>query len=167
MTEEEEKRVRLAIQGYDIADILEILISADCNYDRRKLRFFRYFCMYFPIFVMFAHAYGVYDISQNPRCIFISEVGNIPCRLFVYTMVYIAPMIIVIASNFFHLCWRFKIPFFYFLGVNSIHIAYGSVFTTSEMITSHIVVGVMVLMFYLYGFAELFADSKIGRRLFI
>lgn len=166
MTKEEEKRVKLALQEFGIAEILEILIEISSSYDRRKIKFFRHFCEYFPIFFMLAHMYGIYDISQNPRDIFISEIDNKPCQLLIYTMVYITPMFMIIASELFHLCWRFRIPFFYLIGVNSIHIAYGSFFTTTEMITAHIVVDVMILIFYLYGFTELFVNSKIGKLIF-
>lgn len=166
MTKEEEKRVKLALQEFGIAEILEILIEISSSYNRRIIKFFRHFCEYFPICFMLAHMYGIYDISQNPRDIFISEIDNISCQLLIYIMVYVTPMIMVIASELFHFCWRFRIPFFYLVGVNAIHIAYGSFFTTTEMITAHIVVGVMILMLYLYGFTELFVNSKIGKRIF-
>lgn len=166
MTKEEEKRVKLALQEFGIAEILEVLIEISSGYDRRKIKLFRHFCEYFPICFILAHMYGIYDISQNPRDIFISKIDNMPCQLLIYTMVYITPMIMFIASELFHLCWRFRIPFFYLMGVNAIHIAYGSIFTTTEMITAHIVVVVMILMFYLYGFTELFVNSKIGKQIF-
>ena len=81
---------------------------------------------------------------------------NWACYAFIYFMVYLLPMVMILASRFFFLCWKFRIPFFYFFGVNAIHIAYWSWYTTNEMVMPHFCLMVMVASFYLYGCLDVF-----------
>lgn len=81
-------------------------------------------------------------------------------------MVYIMPMVIILASRFFFLCWRYRIPFFYYFGVNAIHIVHGSVFTTNRMIMSHYTLFVMIALIYVYAFSDILLNTCVGRRLF-
>lgn len=91
--------------------------------------------------------------------------ANLPCYLWIYFMVYILPMVIILASRFFFLCWRYRIPFFYFFGVNALHICYGNIFTTNEMVMPHVCLIAMICMLYVYGFGEMLLNTKVGRRL--
>lgn len=166
MSKSEEEEVLKVIAGLDVSDVMTLLIRCGSCYNRRILRFFKWFCKWMPIFIMCAHAYGIYDFSQHPREMFILIKGNEACYTFIYIMVYILPMVIILASRFFWLCWRYRIPFFYYFGVNSIHIVYGSFFTTNEMVNEHFCLMLMVVIFYLYAFSEIFINSKLGRRMF-
>ena len=84
-----------------------------------------------------------------------------------YIMVYVLPMVIILASRFFWLCWKYRIPFFYFFAVNSIHLVYWSWYTTKEMIMAHFAIMAFTLLLYIYGAAEWFCSkSSLGKRLF-
>jgi hypothetical protein len=80
--------------------------------------------------------YGVFDFSRNPKEMFAMHRANWAYYTFIYIMVYILPMVIILASRFFWLCWKYRIPFFYFFGVNSIHLVYWSWYTTNEMVNT-------------------------------
>lgn len=79
----------------------------------------------------------------------------------IYFSVYVHPLVIILASRFFWLCYRYRIPMFiYLFGINAIHLVYGSIFTTNEMVMSNVVILVTTLFFYLYGFADKFFSGK-------
>lgn len=81
-------------------------------------------------------------------------------------MIYILPMVLILASRFFFLCWRYRIPFFYFFGVNAAHIVEWSWYTTKDMVDSCFTVMVVTAIFYLYSFVDLFISrSKLGRKI--
>ena len=168
MTEEERKNVLAAIDGKDISEIMELLAVNGNRYSRRILRFFRWFCKWSPVVIMLFHAYGMWDFSHNPKEMFVVHDENGVCYAFIYFMLYVLPIVIILASRFFWLCWRYRIPFFYFFGVNAIHIAYWNWYTTNEMVMSHMALMVMVLAFYIYGAIDwFFNNTKIGRRVFL
>ena len=76
-------------------------------------------------------------------------------------------MVIILASRFFFLCWKYRIPFFYFFGVNAMHICYGRIFTTNEMVMPHFCLIAMIVAIYLYALADWFLNSTaLGRRFF-
>ena len=167
MTNEQERQLASILQGIDISDVLKVVSERGNQYSRRILKFFRWFCKYVPITIMCFHAYGIWDFSQNPREMFIPYAENMPCYLFIYFMVYVLPMVAILASRFFFLCWRYRIPFFYFFGINAAHIVEWSWYTTRNMIDSCFTVMVVTALFYLYGFAEIFiGKTKLGRKLF-
>jgi hypothetical protein len=59
------------------------------------------------------------------------------------------------------------VPFFYYFGVNAIHICFGSIFTTNEMIMPHFCLMAMIASMYLYGMADWFLkNTAIGRKFF-
>lgn len=168
MEKKKEQELLRALDGMDVSEVMGLLIKNGSGYNRRILKFFRFFCKWVPIIIMCAHAYGIFDFSQHPREMFILIDGNESCYAFIYIMVYVLPMVIILASRFFWLCWRYRIPFFYYFGVNAIHIIYGSFFTTNDMVMGHFCLMLMVAMFYVYGFSELFINkTKLGRRLFV
>lgn len=123
MNKEQEEQALRVLRDLDISEVMSLLLRGSNRYNKRILKFFRWFCKYVPIFIMIFHSYGVFMFSQHPREMFISISENMACYSFIYFMVYILPMVIIFASRFFWLCWKYRIPFFYFFGVNSIHIA--------------------------------------------
>lgn len=151
MTQEQEKQLAQLMKNVDIIDILKIALVSSTKYNRRILKFFRWFCKWVPVFIMCAHA----------LCVLMENMS-----LFIYAMVYVLPMIIIIASRFFFLCWRYRIPFMFCLGLNAIHIVHCSIFTTAEMIMSHYALFVMIAVIYVYAFSDILLNTCVGRRLF-
>ena len=166
MSKEDKENLLHWLQGKDVSEVMDLLMRHGNRYSRRILKFFRWFCKWMPILVMLFHAYGIWDFSQHPREMFVPYEENLPCYLFIYFMLYVLPMVIILASRFFYLCWRYRIPFFYFFGVNAIHIAYWSWYTTNDMVMEHKALLIMIAGFYVYGFADKFCtDTKVGRKI--
>lgn len=167
MTKEEEGIILSFMQGKDVSEVLSLLMKNGNRYSRRILKFFRWFCKWAPIAIMCFHAYGMIDFSTHPREMFIPYKENMACYLFIYFMVYVLPMVIILASRFFFLCWKYRVPFFYYFGVNAIHICFGSIFTTNEMIMPNFCLMAMIACMYLYGVADWFLkNTAIGRKFF-
>lgn len=166
MIKDEEEAVLRLIGGMDISEIFALVMKSENRYNRRILKFFRWFCQYVPIGIMLWHAYAMWDFGQHPREMFIPYDENLPSYLFIYFMLYILPMVLILASRFYYLCWRYRVPFFYFFGVNSIHIAYWSWYTTNDMVMEHRCLAVMTIIIYLYSFSDLFmTKTRLGRRI--
>lgn len=104
MNEEDKKRFLALVKGKDISEIMSLLAESGNQYSRRILRFFRWFCKWVPFFIMLAHMYGVLDFSRNPKEMFVVNKANWACYAFIYIMVYVLPMVIILASRFFWLC---------------------------------------------------------------
>ena len=166
MTQEQEKQLERLLEGIDISDVLKVASNHGNRYNRRILKFFRWFCKWVPALIMCVHAYGMLEFASHPREMIIPIEGNTACYMFIYLMVYIMPMVIILASRFFFLCWRYRIPFFYYFGVNAIHIVHGSIFTTNSMIMSHYTLFVFIALIYAYAFSDIFLNTYVGRRLF-
>lgn len=97
---------------------------------------------------------------------FVPFVENTPCYFFIYFMVYVLPMVTILASRFFFLCWRYRLPFMYFFGINAAHIVEWSWYTTKDMVDSCFTVMVVTFLFYLYGFVEMFINkTTVGRKI--
>nr|WP_302335396.1 hypothetical protein [uncultured Prevotella sp.] len=166
MTQEQEAEVQRLIKDVDVTELMGMLMKHGNRYSRRILKFFRWYCKYMPVSLMCFHAYGIWDFSQHPREMFIPYEENFPCYLFIYFMVYILPMVTILASRFFFLCWWYRIPFFYFLGINAAHIVEGNWYTTKSMVDSCYTVMAVTAMFYLYAFADMIINrTKIGRKI--
>lgn len=166
MTKEDEEQAYQLMKGIDIAVLMDIIMRHGNRYSRRILKFFREFCKWMPIAIMTFHAYGIWDFSKHPREMFIPYKENLPCYLFIYFMLYIFPIVIILASRFFYLCWRYRIPFFYFFGINAVHIVHWSWYTTNDMVDSCYVIMLLTTMFYLYSFVELFlTKNEIGKKI--
>lgn len=161
----EEERLKALLRGKDVSEVVNLMLNAGNTYNRRILRFFRWFCKWVPIAIMLAHWYGLYDFSQHPRDMFILDSENTACYMWIYFMVYLLPMVIIAASRFFFLCWRYRIPFFYFFGVNALHICYGTLFTTNEMVTPHYALVLFIALLYAYGLGEVCLNTRLGRKL--
>lgn len=166
MTEEQEAEVQRLIKDIDVTELMGMLMKHGNRYSRRILKFFRWFCKYIPFSIMCFHAYGIWDFSQHPREMFVPYEENMPCYIFIYFMVYILPMVTILASRFFFLCWYYRIPFIYFSGVNAVHIVGWNWYTTNDMVDSCYTVMAVTAMFYLYGFADMFIkQTKMGRKI--
>lgn len=109
MTKEDEDNLLRWLQDKDISEVMDLLMRHGNRYSRRILKFFRWFCKYVPITIMLFHAYGMWNFSQHPRDMFIPYAENTPCYLYIYFMVYVLPMVLILASRFFFLCWRYRI----------------------------------------------------------
>lgn len=166
MTEELEAEVQRLIKDIDVTELMGMIMKHGNRYSRRILKFFRWFCKYIPFSIMCFHAYGIWDFSQHPREMFVPYDENMPCYIFIYFMVYILPMVTILASRFFFLCWYHRIPFIYFSGVNAAHIVEWNWYTTNDMVDSCYTVMAVTAMFYLYGFADMFIkQTKMGRKI--
>ena len=166
MDEEQQVEVQRLIKDIDITELMGLMMRSGNRYSRRILKFFREFCKWMPIALMVFHAYGICEFGQHPREMFVPYKENLPCYLFIYFMLYIFPIVIIFASRFFYLCWRYRIPFFYFFGMNAVHIVGWSWYTTNDMVESCYTIMLLTAMFYLYGFVELFlTKSKVGKKI--
>ena len=166
MSKDDEDNLLRWLQDKDVSEVMNLLMKHGNRYSRRILKFFRGFCKWMPIVIMIFHAYGMWDFSQHPKEMFIPYAENTPCYLFIYFMLYIFPIVIILASRFFYLCWRYRIPFFYFFGVNAVHIVYWSWYTTNEMIMACYTIMLLTAMFYVYGFCEMFiTKNKFGKKI--
>ena len=163
--ESEKERLLSALRGKDISEVVNLMLCNGNTYNRRILRFFRWFCKWIPIAVMITHWYGIWDFSQHPREMFVLDKENLSCYLWMYFMLYVLPMVIIAASRFFFLCWKYRIPFFYFFGVNALHLSYDSLFTTNDMVTPHFALILFVCLLYVYAFGEMALNTKIGKKL--
>ena len=166
MNKEDEDNLLNWLKDKDVSEVMSLLMKHGNMYSRRILKFFRWFCKWVPVFIMCVHVYGMLEFASHPREMIIPIKGNTTCYMFIYLMVYIMPMVIILASRFFFLCWRYRIPFFYYFGVNAIHIVHGSVFTTNSMIMSHYALFAMIALIYVYAFSDIFLNTYVGRRLF-
>ena len=83
MTKEDEAEVQRLLKNVDVTELMDMLMKHGNRYSRRILKFFRWFCKYVPITLMCFHAYGMWDFSQHPREMFITNNENFPCYLFI------------------------------------------------------------------------------------
>ena len=166
MNKEDEDNLLNWLKDKDVSEVMSLLMKHGNRYSRRILKFFRWFCKWVPVFIMCVHVFGMLEVASHPREMVIPIEGNTSCYMFIYLMVYIMPMVIILASRFFFLCWRYRIPFFYYFGVNAIHIVHGSIFTTNSMIMSHYTLFVMIALIYVYAFSDILLNTRVGRRLF-
>ncbi len=167
MKDDDGNLVFAPVDGKDIREMVAALMQKGNRYSRRILKFFRWFCKYVPVFLMLFHIAGVMELDRHPNKAFVADGQGALCHCFVYFMMYVLPLVILLASRFFFLCWIFRIPFFYLFGVNAIHIAYGSIFTTDDMVMPHYCIMVMTAVFYAYGLTEHFYNNTaLGRRMF-
>lgn len=166
MTKEKEEEFQRLTQGMDVSEVMNLLMKGENRYNRRILKFFRWFCKWVPICLMLVHWTAMYDFGQNHYDMFEDYSDNWISYTFTYFMLYVLPMVIILASRFFWLCWRYRIPFIYFFGVNALHIAYWSWYTTNEMVTAHYALIIMAVTLYVYGFIEMFVNkTRLGRRI--
>lgn len=108
---------------------------------------------YIPIVIMLGHWYGVFDFHSNPRELLVCIKENESCIAYLYCMTYIFPVLMMMpASYFFQLCWIYRIPFIYAIGVNVVRAFYGSWFITNEMYDADVILIILTCMLYCYAF---------------
>lgn len=100
MNKEDEDNLLKWLKDKDVSEVMDLLMRHGNRYSRRILKFFRWFCKYVPITLMCFHAYGIYEFSQHPREMFIPYAENATCYLYIYFMVYVLPMVLILASRF-------------------------------------------------------------------
>lgn len=109
---------------------------------------------YAPIAVMLAHWYGVFDFHSNPREIMLCIKENEGCIAYIYFMTYIFPVIMMMpASYFYQLCWIYRIPFIYCIGVNISRLFYGSWFITNESYDVDVTLILLTAALYVYAWS--------------
>lgn len=165
--EDEKRTLARLLEGKDVSEVMNIMLSESKSYNRRILRFFRWFCKWIPICIMVAHWIGLLDFKESQRDTLMLKDESLFCDAWAYFMMYVLPLVIIVASRFFFLCWKYRIPFVYFWGVNAIHLCYASLVTTREMVMGHFVIIAMVLITYLYALTDEFMKTKLGRKIFM
>lgn len=122
--------------------------------DRGIFWFYEWALKYVPLAIMLAHWYGVFDFHSNPREILVCIKENESCIAYLYCMTYVFPVVMMMpASYFYQLCWVYRIPFLYAVGVNAIRLFYGSWFITNEMYDADVILIVTICMLYVYALA--------------
>ena len=66
MTKKEEDELARWMQGKDVTEVLEILMRSGNRYNRRILKFFKWFCKYVPVVIMLTHMYGMIEFARHP-----------------------------------------------------------------------------------------------------
>ena len=162
---QDERMFREMLRGKDVSEVVDMMLGIGVNntYSRRILRFFRWFSRWIPIALMITHWLGLWEFAKSCRQTFVLTRGSLLCDGWAYFMMYILPMVIIVASRFFFLCWKYRIPFLYFFGVNAIHLCYWSAVTTKDMLMAHFVVGSMTSILYMYAIADELVKNRYGR----
>lgn len=148
MTKEEEDEVHRLVQSVgvvqlsrvmfkdmDVSEMINVIILAGRGYSIKLLTWFKYYCEVMPLFIMLFHIACMVTFASHEKemCVWFKE--NWVSAAFIYFSVYIHPLVLIIASRFFWLCYRWRIPMIiYLFGINAIHIVYWNVFTTNEMV---------------------------------
>lgn len=127
MTDEKKKALLSVLDGMDVSEVISLLIMSGNSYSRRLLKFIKWITKWLPICIMVWHSFAMLDFSQNPREMFIVHSEHWPSYTFIYVLLYVLPLVLILFSRFFWLCWVYRIPFFYYFGVNAIHLTYWSV----------------------------------------
>ena len=65
--EQNEKEILRLMQGMDVSEVMQLLIKFGSRYNRRILKFFKWFCKWMPIAIMLVHSYGMINFSTHPR----------------------------------------------------------------------------------------------------
>mgnify|MGYP006928564377 CR=1 FL=1 len=167
MTQEQEKELKRILEGVEVSEVMAYMLTSGNRYSRRLLKFMKWLAKWVPIAVMVWHSFAMYDFANNPREMFVVHAEHWPSYTFIYFMLYLLPLVIIVFSKLFWLCWVYRIPFFYFFGVNAVHVTYWSWYTTNEMTGASLSVIIMTLAFYLYWLVEyFFSRTRAGRRFF-
>lgn len=123
---------------------------------RGIVSFYEWVMKYVPIGIMLAHWYGTWDFHHQPRAILLDNKDNEACVAFIYFMTYVFPLISMPpASHFFRLCWIYRIPFYYLIGVNIIRCLYRKWMITSDMMPENYYLILLTIMMYIYAFVKL------------
>lgn len=133
--------------------------------NRRIFKFYEQLSKWAPILLMLGHWYGVYDYSHYPRPTIVDTDDNGNCIIWLYFLSYIyMPMAMIPVSYFFRWCWIFRIPFYYFIGINVIRLVYQHWLVTPEQLTAHYVLIGLTTITYIYGIATIIIKGKECRK---
>ena len=123
MTKEEEDEVhrlvqsvgvvqlsRVMFKGMDVSEMINVIILAGRGYSVKLLTWFKYYCEVMPLFIMLFHIACMVTFASHEKemCVWFKE--NWVSAAFIYFSVYIHPLVLIIASRFFWLCYRWRIP---------------------------------------------------------
>lgn len=129
--------------------------------NRKIYRFYELLSKWAPIPLMLGHWYGVWDYGSYARPTILDTDSNGCCIIWIYILAYIyMPLCMIPVSFFFHYCWIYRIPFFYFIGINAIRIYYQHWLITPEQLPMHHVFIIFTLILYAYGFIKIAFQSK-------
>lgn len=121
--------------------------------DRGIFWWYEWALKYVPLAIILWHWYGVFDFHSNPREIVVCIKENEACMTYLYCMTHIFPVIMMLpASYFYQLCWPWRIPFVYMIGINVVRVFYRSWLITNEMYDVNIVLIIFTCVLYGYAF---------------
>lgn len=130
--------------------------------DRRIFLFYEWGLKYVPIILMVCHWYGVWNFHQNPREIMVCIKENEGCIAYLYFMAYIFPLLFMLpASLFYGLCWIYRLPFLYLIGISMIRLYFGSLLIKNEMLDADYILILFMIALYVYAFIRL-NGNRIG-----
>lgn len=106
--------------------------------DRKIWRYYKKLSKWAPMLMMLGHWYGVWDYGHCPRATIIDTEFNGNCIIWIYVLAYVyMPLSMIPVSFFFRYCWIYRIPFFYFFGINAIRLYYRHWLITPEQLEMH------------------------------
>lgn len=124
--------------------------------NRKIWNFYKFLSKWAPIPLILGHWYGVWDYGLHPKAIVLDTELNGNCIIWLYILAYVyMPLTMIPVSYFFHYCWIFRIPFFYFFGINAIRLYYQHWLITPEQLEMHHVFIIFTLILYAYGFIKI------------
>lgn len=129
---------------------------------RRKIyHFYEHLSRWAPLLLMLWHWYGVMDYSRHPRPTILDTEDNGSCIIWMYTLCYVyMPFAMIPVSYFFHWCWIFRIPFYYFIGISVIRFGYQHWLITPEQLTMHYILIILTITTYAYGLTSIAIKGK-------
>lgn len=124
--------------------------------NRKIYAFYELLAKWAPIPLMLGHWYGVWDYGHYPSAVVLDTESNGNCIIWLYILAYVyMPLTMIPVSFFFQYCWIFRIPFFYFFGINAIRLYYRHWLITPEQLEMHHVFIIFTLILYTYGFVKI------------
>lgn len=131
------------------------------NLSKRILRFYQRGLKIAPLALMLCHWYGVFDYHTNPREVVVACKENQYCIMYLYAMAYVFPVLFMLpASYFFKLCWIWRIPFTYFIGVNVSRLYFGALLVDQSMTHVDYFLVSLTASLYVYAFIQLSCSRR-------
>lgn len=129
---------------------------------RRKIyRFYEELARFAPIVLMVWHWYSLWDYSCCPHPTVTNTEENGNSIIWQYSMMYLYPPIAMIPSSyFFHWCWIYRIPFWYFVGISSIRLLYQHWLMTPDQLPAHFILIALTVIIYAYGITTIIIKGK-------
>lgn len=124
--------------------------------NRKIWRYYKMLSKWAPMLMMLGHWYGVWDYGRHPRAMVLDTEMNGNCIIWIYVLAYVyTPLAMIPVSYFFRYCWIYRIPFFYFFGINAIRLYYRHWLITPEQLEMHHVFIIFTLILYNYGIIKI------------